>query len=66
MLSDKDPNLWIRALSYFATADEPCESEIAEILNRTPAPLLLLTNCSVCRLVMSVVSHSSQTSTGSR
>jgi len=29
---DKDPNLWIQALSYFAAKEEDCQKEIGEVL----------------------------------
>jgi hypothetical protein len=34
VLSDKDPNIWIKALSYFANKDpkEECKNEITEVL----------------------------------
>ena len=31
--SDKDPNLWVLVLSYFAEKDDDCQKEISEILN---------------------------------
>ncbi|EGG22194.1 RING zinc finger-containing protein [Cavenderia fasciculata] len=30
---DKDPNLWVQVLSYFATNKENCQNEIAEVLS---------------------------------
>jgi len=30
---DKDPNLWVHVLSYFAQKDDDCQKEIVEILN---------------------------------
>ncbi|GAM20486.1 hypothetical protein SAMD00019534_036610 [Acytostelium subglobosum LB1] len=30
--SDKDPNLWVQVLSYFATNNKDCQTEIGEVL----------------------------------
>ena len=31
-ISDKDPNLWIQVLSYFARKQDDCQKEIGEVL----------------------------------
>ncbi|KAL6049387.1 Vacuolar protein sorting-associated protein 11 [Balamuthia mandrillaris] len=38
---DKDPNLWVQALSYFAGRDEDCQAEIIEVLNNIDRDNLL-------------------------
>lgn len=32
--SNIEPNLWIQALSYFASKEENCKTQIAEVLTR--------------------------------